>query len=151
MHENFIKAFNKIKQSSQILLVIHDRPDGDAIASACAMMNFLTYLKKDFFAFCLDKPPAQFSFLPFWEKISSDKERLNFSKYDLIIALDCGSLSRTNLAKEVENKNNNQFIIEFDHHPQIDNYADISLKDTPCRAPNLVCAALTMFVLFRGK
>lgn len=125
---NYIEIYNKIRKAQKILLVTHDRPDGDALSSVCALIELLTNLNKNFFAYCHDSPPHQFNFLPHVEKINSHKNELGFLKYDLIIALDCGSLSRTNLTKEIKNKNSNQFIIEFDHHPKVDDYADIEIR-----------------------
>lgn len=124
----YLKIFQKIKSAKNILLVTHDRPDGDALSSECALIELLTHLNKKFFAYCYNSPPAQFNFLPNVEKINAHKDELNFSQYDLIITLDCGSLSRTKLTEEIENKDKSQFVVEFDHHPKIDDYADIEIK-----------------------
>ncbi len=126
----YIKAFNKIKQAHKILLVTHNQPDGDALSSICALIELLINLNKNFFAYCYDAPSRQFNFLPHLEKINSHKNELIFSEYDLIIALDCGNLNRTKLTREIKNKSSNQFIIEFDHHPKIDNYANIEIRDS---------------------
>ncbi|MBU0646877.1 bifunctional oligoribonuclease/PAP phosphatase NrnA [Patescibacteria group bacterium] len=121
----FQKAYELIKQSKNILLVTHEKPDGDAIASACAMAEILELNKKSFTIFCPDKPPFQYDYLPHLEKFSAN---YNFNKVDLIIILDCGSLKRTNLEKEISERTKNQLVIEFDHHPKMDNYADIEFK-----------------------
>jgi phosphoesterase RecJ-like protein len=126
---NYIKVLHKINGSKKILLVTHDRPDGDALSSTCAFIELLTGLNKKFFAYCYNSPPHQFNFLPHIEKVNSDKNKLNFPAYDLIIVLDCGSLKRTGLTEEIKNKNLSQFIVEFDHHPKTDNYADIEIRN----------------------
>ncbi|RLC38936.1 hypothetical protein DRH27_01065 [Candidatus Falkowbacteria bacterium] len=125
----YAEALAKIKKADNILLVTHDRPDGDALSSTCALIEFLEKINKKYFAYCKDEPPYTYNFLPHLEKIQSNKKLLRFNDYDLIIALDCGSISRTNLEKEINNKYANQYIIEFDHHPKIDSYADIEIKD----------------------
>jgi phosphoesterase RecJ-like protein len=125
----FKEAYKKIKQANNILLVAHNQPDGDALSSVAALAELLEQLNKKYSIYCYDQPPAVYSFLPHIEKINSDKNTLNFSSYDLIIVLDCGSLSCTKLETEIKNKRPNQFIIEFDHHPRIDFYADLSVKD----------------------
>ncbi|MEK7202789.1 MAG: bifunctional oligoribonuclease/PAP phosphatase NrnA [Patescibacteria group bacterium] len=120
-----LKAYDIIKNAKQILLVTHEMPDGDAIASACAMAEILKFNKKSFIIFCPDKPPCQYNYLPHLEKFSAIH---NFSQADLIIILDCGTLKRTNLKKEILERAEKQSIMEFDHHPKVDNYADIEFK-----------------------
>lgn len=127
-------AYEAISKANNILLVTHNRPDGDALSSVSAMIELLKNLDKKFFAFCLDLPPYQYDFLPNMGLISNDLGKINFNAFDLIIALDCGSLSRTNLEKEIKNRNKNQKFIEFDHHPKVDNFTDIELRDTEAAA-----------------
>lgn len=130
MHpEIYIKAYNHIKEAHNILIVAHDRPDPDALASMCALMELFNILNKKFTAFCHDLPPSQFKWLPNIDKITNDRKAFDFKDFDLIIALDCGSLNRTNLSAEIKNKNEKQFIIEFDHHPKVDNYSDLEVRD----------------------
>jgi len=141
MNDNInIKAFQKVKEAKKIFIVTHDRPDGDALSSVCAFIELLTGLGKEFSAYCYDTPPRQFNFLPHLEKIKTDKNKLNFSEYDLIIVLDCGSLKRTRLIEEINNKKPNQFIIEFDHHPKTDNFADIEIRN-----PNISSTAEILY------
>lgn len=126
--DKFLDAYKLIKEAEKILLVTHDRPDGDALSSTCAVIEILKNLDKDFGAYCMSEVPFQFNFLPHVEYISADRERLDFDSYDLIIALDCGQLRRTNLTEEIKNRRKNQKVIEFDHHPKIDSYADIEVR-----------------------
>lgn len=127
LSSQYKQAYKKILEAKNILLVTHARPDGDALSSIGVMMELLIKLNKSFFAYCLDKPPIQYNFLPHIEKISAEKI-FSFKDFDLIIPLDCGSMSRTNLVKEISNRNKKQFIIEFDHHPRVDDYADIEIR-----------------------
>lgn len=129
IEEKYREAYKKIKEAQNILLVTHYRPDGDALSSMGVMIELMESLQKPFCAYCSDKPPFQFNFLPHVEKIISDKEVFKFSDFDLIIALDCGSLSRTNLSKEIGHRRNNQLAVEFDHHPRIDNYSDVEVRN----------------------
>jgi len=129
LNEKYKEAFEKIKNAKKILLVTHYRPDGDALSSSCIIIELLESLKKDYVAYCSDEPPYQFNFLPHVDKIKTDREKINFDEIDLFIALDCGSLSRTNLQKEINKRKNFQLAIEFDHHPKIDNYSDVEVRD----------------------
>ncbi len=121
-------AYQTIKKSNKILLVTHGHPDGDALSSTCAMLEICLNNKKRVTAFCIDSPPEQFNFLPHIEQFISDKNKLNFFDFDLIISLDCGQLSRTNLTEEIENRHPDQFVIEIDHHPKIHDYADLEVR-----------------------
>lgn len=133
MDENkFQQTYQKILAATNTLITIHGRPDGDAISSLCILIELLTAKNKKFLAYSQDAVPRPYFYLPHTEKISNDKNKINFSDFDLIIALDCGSLSRTGLTAEVNNRGADQFIIEFDHHPPIDSYADISNRYPEC-------------------
>ncbi|MBU4455278.1 bifunctional oligoribonuclease/PAP phosphatase NrnA [Patescibacteria group bacterium] len=128
MENIYHQIYNQIKISKNILLVTHDAPDGDALASACLMIELMESLAKPHIAYCYDEPPRQFNFLPHIEKIISDKN-FNFAEFDLIIALDCGGINRTKLADEISGRAKNQSIIDIDHHPKLDDYADLELRD----------------------
>ena len=120
-----VKAYEKIKQAENLLLVTHEKPDGDALAASCAMAEILQLLGKTYSIYCFDEPPYQYNFLPHLEKFQTSH---NFAQADLLIVLDCGNLKRTKLEKEINSRNNNQVIIEFDHHPKIDHYADYEFR-----------------------
>lgn len=124
--EKLQQSYQRILNAKKTLITIHGRPDGDAIASLCILIELLETNRKNFFAYSQDAIPRPYFYLPHTEKIISDKSQLNFFDYDLIIALDCGSLPRTGLTAEINQRRTDQFIIEFDHHPPIDSYADIS-------------------------
>ncbi|MCG2691085.1 bifunctional oligoribonuclease/PAP phosphatase NrnA [Candidatus Parcubacteria bacterium] len=128
MENIYHQIYNQIKISKNILLVTHDAPDGDALASACLMIELMESLAKPHIAYCYDEPPRQFNFLPHIEKIISDKN-FNFAEFDLIIALDCGGINRTKLADEISGRAKNQSVIDIDHHPKLDDYADLELRD----------------------
>lgn len=128
--DKYKKAFETIVQSKKILLVTHNSPDGDALSSISVLIELMTNLKKDFFAYCFDEPPFQFDFLPHMEKINHNRKEFKFDDYDLIISADCGSIARTKLVEEIKNKKENQTYIEFDHHPKVDDFADIEIRNT---------------------
>lgn len=122
----FKQTYQKILDAKNTLLTIHGRPDGDAISSLCILIELLENKQKIFLAYSQDVIPRSYFYLPHTEKITNDKGQINFDDFDLIVALDCGSLARTGLVKEISSHRTDQFIIEFDHHPLIDDYADIS-------------------------
>jgi|WetSurMetagenome_2_1015567.scaffolds.fasta_scaffold85114_1 bifunctional oligoribonuclease and PAP phosphatase NrnA len=156
----YIAAYEKIKAAKNILLVTHERPDGDGLATLCAMSVFLDTLGKNQTLYCADPAQEFFSFLPNINKLVSDKfankatsensprprnsasippqEGNNFYAFDLIIVLDCGCLARTGLVEEIKNRDKNQFVIEFDHHPKIDDYSDLEIRATKSSAAEVL-------------
>ncbi len=129
LKDKYIEAYKKINSAKKILLVTHNRPDGDALSSVSIIAEYLTSIKKDWSAYCFNKPPFQFYFLPHVKNIIYNKADIKFQDFDLIIASDCGSLGRTKLVDEIKNRKKYQSVIEFDHHPKIDNYADIEIRN----------------------
>lgn len=127
-HRNHRIAYKKIKKANKVFLVTHERPDGDAVSSVCAMIDFLEDLEVEYYAYCVSEIPASFNFLPHVEKIKNTKPN-NFSEFDIFITLDCGSFSRTTLIEELSAREKRQKIIEFDHHPRIDTYSDIEIRE----------------------
>jgi bifunctional oligoribonuclease and PAP phosphatase NrnA len=136
--QQFKKTYEIISASKKILLVTHYNPDADAIASALGMAEALAEIGKPFTLFCYNEPPRQFSFLPrsenFLFQISRDGNEsaelpFDFSSHDLILVFDCGGLSRTKLDKEILHRKPGQIAIEIDHHPKMDDFAEIELRD----------------------
>lgn len=140
------KAYKLIREAENILLVTHYKPDGDALSSICAMIELMKSMEKKFFAYCYDNPPSQFDFLPSIEDISSSREALNFKDRDLIIILDCGEMSRTQLSSDLKNRNKSQKVIEFDHHPKVEDFSDVEL-----RYPKLSSTAEVIYNFFRSN
>jgi len=132
------QAFNLMRAAKRILIVAHLRPDGDALSSVAALRLLSQDLGKETACFCQGKNEGLFDYLPGFERIEDDlinlKKNINLSGplheyFDLLIVADCGSLARTALSEEIiEFKKNGGKIIEFDHHPRIDNYADLEIR-----------------------
>jgi phosphoesterase RecJ-like protein len=134
MEKKFIQAYEKIKRANNVLLITHVRPDEDAVASVCAMAELLEIENKNFQIYCHSEPPEQYDFLAHVEKFSNDRSALNWNIIDLIIVLDCGQVERTMLADEILNRNKEQYLIEFDHHPRIEEYANLEIRDPEAAA-----------------
>lgn len=128
--ENNLKiAFEKIQTANHILITTHERPDGDALSSMCAMIEYVQSLNKKYLAYCFHNTPDNYKYLP---NILNIKQKIDndFSVFDLIIILDCGSPERTKIQTQIANRKNNQYVIEFDHHPKIVDYANLEIRNT---------------------
>lgn len=126
------QAYLKIKNSRRILIVGHTNPDGDAISSVCAFLEIASVLGVTANAYCDDKRVDTFNYLTHEEKIVSNKDLiLPLTNYDVMVIVDCGALSRTSLSGEIEavlKSVDRPYIIEFDHHPKIDDFADLEIR-----------------------
>lgn len=126
------QAYLKIKNARRLLIVGHLNPDGDALSSVCAFLELAAMLNIEAQAYCADKKIKVFSYLPYESKIITSKEEiLPLTSYDVVVIVDCGALSRTNLEseiKEVQLTVDRPYIIELDHHPKIDDFADLEIR-----------------------
>jgi phosphoesterase RecJ-like protein len=141
----FRQALARLRAAQNVLIVTHYNPDGDALASTCAMVELCGLLGIRNYAFCPSEPAVAFDFLPHLDEIRfihhdtvlSDGNNLGqdfFSRFDLIVVLDCGSKNRTKLEELIDRKTSDQFLIEIDHHPKIEDYADLELRDDAAAA-----------------
>lgn len=132
-------AYSMMQAATSILFVSHLRPDGDALSSLSALRLIGERLGKRTAAFAKDDHPKTFDYLPGFGSIINNladlKEKFGESSswcnsFDLIVVTDCGALVRTALSEEIlEFKAMGGKVIEFDHHPKIDNYAHLELRD----------------------
>jgi phosphoesterase RecJ-like protein len=127
LKDKYLAAYEKIKAAKNILLVTHERPDGDGLSSVCALSVFLDKLGKKQTLYCADAAPEIYSFLPGINKFVY-AGKIETADYELIIVMDCGSLARTGLGREIAGRRNDQFVIEFDHHPRVEDYSNLEIR-----------------------
>lgn len=140
------EAYSMMQAASGILFVSHLRPDADALSSLSAMRLIAERIGKKTVAFAKEQHPTVFNYLPGFNSILDSlvklKEKYGAAStwknyFDLIVVTDCGSLARTALSEEIlEFRASGGRVIELDHHPKIDDYADLELRD-----PNLSSTA----------
>lgn len=141
----FRQAYQKILAAQNILIVTHFNSDGDGLSAVCAMIDIMEGFNKKYVAFTASVPPTVFGFLPHLEKIKyyAEKPILNdgqmldleyFRRFDVVLILDCGSVSRSALEELIKQKLPTQFIIELDHHPKVADYSDLEIRDSAAAA-----------------
>jgi phosphoesterase RecJ-like protein len=135
------QVIDRLKAAERVLAVTHINPDGDALGSLGFFGELLASFGKVATLYCAGPLPKSLEFLPGFSNIITDKNSLSMADFDLIVSLDCGSVSRTNLAKEIANRSKQQFFIEIDHHPSLEGASDLELRLTE--------AASTTEILFR--
>lgn len=129
----YYQAFQHIISARRLLIVGHIHPDGDALSSVCALLELAHNHQVSATAFCsYKKERTSFDYLPHIHQIKSSKDDIgNLYQYDVIVAVDCGSLSRTDLGVEIlalKEQDPRPYFIEFDHHPRLDEYADLEIR-----------------------
>ncbi|MFA6082585.1 MAG: bifunctional oligoribonuclease/PAP phosphatase NrnA [Patescibacteria group bacterium] len=135
-----------IANSPRVLLICHEKPDGDAISSLLATRLMLFGLNcLDVQMVSIDGVPKAFEFLPDSNLIKSDFLRGDF---EVIITLDCGDFKRTGysdrIAKMIEKGTK---LINIDHHPKNDIFriAHLNLSDTTCASTTQIIYQLCQF------
>ena len=115
-----------LQKAEDILIISHQKPDGDTLGANLAMTTYLLSQDKKVTSFCLDPLPATFNFLPQSHLLTDD--HLVFAKqYDLVIILDSGSLSYAGVDKLLTALSNDFIMINIDHHASNSDYGDLNL------------------------
>ena len=118
-----------LSRADNVLVVTHVSPDGDAIGSLTAVGLALKQLGKEVTLVCDDGYPARFSFLPLSKTIHN---RVDAStEYDLLLALDCGDMSRMGRAY-AELPEPKPPIINIDHHVTNTYFGEVDVVETSC-------------------
>lgn len=129
-----------IKESQDILLFAHSRPDSDTVGSVLALHEYIKSLGKNVDIACTDPYPTYLENLaPNYFNFPST---LNLKKYNLVIATD--SVER-GFQKIINEFSERQVIVLLDHHPDITIKGDINIID-----PNYssVCEIIYDFLEF---
>ncbi|MBR3325076.1 MAG: bifunctional oligoribonuclease/PAP phosphatase NrnA [Clostridia bacterium] len=128
----------EINQAKNIVLLVHENPDGDAIGSGLSMYLALKKINKDV-ELIIPKYSRVFDNMPY---ISETKQKGMHEKYDLAIAMDCASLKLLNgWAGYFENAKKT---ISIDHHSSNSMFGDINLVD-----PSSPACCQTLYQIFK--
>lgn len=113
-----------IKESQDILLFAHSRPDSDTVGSVLALREYIKSLGKNVDIACFDPYPEYLRSLS--DNYFHFPATLDLKKYNLVIAVD--SVERG--FQKVKNEFlENQIIAILDHHPDITIKGDINVID----------------------
>jgi phosphoesterase RecJ-like protein len=102
--------------AENILLVSHKNPDGDALSSGCALMQYLRQLNKNHIAYCATPISKNLNFLPHAEYYITNPQILTNNQFDLIIVLDSGDLLYAGLDEFLKKLDYAPIVVNIDHH-----------------------------------
>lgn len=129
-------AYFKLKSAKQVLIVGHTSPDADALASVGAMIEVSEQLGLKSYGYADRKIAGIFDFIPRATEISAEPP-VDLLTFDVIVILDCGSISRTALQDRLQTMlrlddegklAKRPYIIELDHHELQQTYADLEIR-----------------------
>lgn len=123
LSQQFKEIGEQIKKASAVLIVTHEKPDGDCIGSSLALASIIEKSGKDCFCFCPDSLPDYLNFLPASYKF---KNSLPDEPFDLVIALDYGRYQRLGKFSSIQDFDENK-LITIDHHPYQDQKGGIKI------------------------
>lgn len=138
-------AWRLIESASRIVLLAHEHPDPDALGSALGLAHALAPLGKECVVACSDPVPSNYTFLPGRERVVTE---LPDERFDLVVALDAGELSRYG-ALYTRHKAffDSATILNIDHHITSTGCGQVTIID-PLSAST--AELLTLFLLNRG-
>jgi phosphoesterase RecJ-like protein len=99
-----------LKADRRYLLVTHNNPDGDAIASLLGLRLMLEKLGADVVAYATDPVPHNFRFLPGVERMVKE---VPAGRFDCTVVLDCSELDRCSPLPPAEVRG---VLLSVDHH-----------------------------------
>ncbi len=126
-HQPISKAIlTAINKADSILVIAHQKPDGDTLGSNMAWTNYLLSIGKKVTTFCLDPAPAHLTFLPNSHLLRNDHLVFNES-YDLVILLDSSNLAYAGVDKLLTALQPGYKLIDIDHHVSNTKFGDLNL------------------------
>jgi phosphoesterase RecJ-like protein len=110
------KIHDHLKQAKDVLIVSHKNPDGDTLASASALMQYLRQLNIKHTAFCATPISQNLAFLPHLEYFITDSALLHQRRFDTVIVVDAGDLLYAGVQEYFQKLAYSPVIINIDHH-----------------------------------
>jgi bifunctional oligoribonuclease and PAP phosphatase NrnA len=124
MKTKVLDIVDLIKKNNDILITMHETPDGDAIGSTLGLYLFLKNINKNVTIFSLDPVPERLSFLKGALDVKTNFKDIENKNFDLFFVLDSADLGR--LSWDIKNFKNYKKIINIDHHVSNKDFGDLN-------------------------
>lgn len=119
------KIHTHLLQAQKTIIIPHQNPDGDAIGSAAAVLEFMEQNNRPAEIFCVSQLPIKFKFVPHSHRLHSIETIFSDHKVDTIVVLDSGDLRYAGVEHLLHN--HRATIINIDHHPTNQNFGHYNL------------------------
>jgi len=129
---NAKKIAELIRNSNPIIIQRHINPDGDALGSQWGLKIIIedNFLRKKVFV------PGDMN--DYMKSFFTEPSIINEANYDNALVIICDTANRERISGEFWKKGKN--IIKIDHHPPVDQYANLNLVDESASAACQVIA-----------
>jgi phosphoesterase RecJ-like protein len=125
-HDLSQAILQEIKRAEKILIISHEKPDGDTLGSNLALRKYLASIGKDVHSFCNSEIPEYLKFLPDSHLVTND-HLLFTKKFDLVITVDCATIELTAAQHLLAITPKTHKLINIDHHSSNPKFADINI------------------------
>lgn len=126
------KISTLIFQGESFALLPHISVDGDALGSSLALGLALKKLNKEVVVFLEEEVPYVYKFLPGQELIQTYQEQISDYRFNTVIALDSGDLSRLSHRRKIFDSG--KVTVNIDHHSVNTNFAAHNYVDSESSA-----------------
>lgn len=124
------KLKSAIDGSKGVMIVVHEKPDGDALGSACGLAGYLLSRQIPFHIFSPTSHSAAFDFLPFCHYVTEDTGVWKTLQPDVVIVVDSSTLVRAGVDRLIAGLNQKPFIANIDHHASNEQFGDLNIVKT---------------------
>lgn len=129
--QNPSQLFTDLKQhfnnSQKVVIISHNRPDGDTVGSNLALRLLLKNMGKEVTSACSDPVPENFHFLP---EVSQFTQEFLLEDYDTVIIVDAGAKHLVRFFETYpELTRTRKPIISIDHHYSNDKFGTLNIID----------------------
>lgn len=120
MSESIEQAHDLLRPADRIVILTHERPDGDAVGSLLGLTASLLEAGKQATPVMVSGLPGRYAFLPVAQRVRKTPPE----SCDLLIAVDCAAADRTGFApKDLPRP----IDLNIDHHPTNTRFATVNL------------------------
>jgi phosphoesterase RecJ-like protein len=129
----------RVRAGRRFLVSAHANPDGDALGSMLATMHGLRALGKEVAAYCHDRAPKRYAFLPGAREIVTDAAKLS-GPFDATFVHDCGDARL--LGENFPPATVTGPIVVLDHHASARPFGDVVWRDPAAAAVGVLVGRL---------
>jgi len=127
MRHHFDQANELLRHARRVVVVAHQKPDGDTIGAATGLLAYLRGAGKAAEGFCVDPIPVQYRYLPMTERFHTDPSVLGMA--DLVIVNDAGDLSYAGIQDIIGGSGRRPTIVNIDHHKVNAMFGEVNIVD----------------------
>jgi phosphoesterase RecJ-like protein len=104
-----------IETANNVLIITHEKPDGDAIGSVLALLSYFLDNNRHAEAFFPDKLPTSYKKIANLPCVCVEKIP-DLRKIDKVICLDCSNFTRLGICPDFKDTIKREQILNIDHH-----------------------------------